>query len=242
MKPEDVDGELVDDAVDAWHDMPRPALLDDQMRFILVAVLPGYEKQLRAERDAVERAGHAESESKRLRDFFHAMTEQRDALKEANDDLDDLIRTERAQHEATIVERDALKAAIERVKELRDQWVLASMPADTPLGWPSPAAAYADVVAWLDAALAAPESAEDAPMPCPRCEGSMVEPGTGAEGDWDSAAMRHHPYTGEPCTACNGTGKAAGWLDRLAAASLAAAREKFGPETTPDVREETGRG
>jgi hypothetical protein len=67
------------------------------------------------------------------------------------------------------------------------------------------------------------------------CEGSMVEPGTEAEGDWDSTAMGHHPYTGEPCTACNGTGKAAGWLDRLAAASLAAAREKFGPETTPDA-------
>lgn len=49
MKPDDVDGELVDDAVDAWHEMPRPALLDDQMRFILAAVLPVHEKQLRAE-------------------------------------------------------------------------------------------------------------------------------------------------------------------------------------------------
>src|SRR5437588_556775 len=34
LRPEEVDGELVDDAVDAWHEMPRPLLLDDQMRYI----------------------------------------------------------------------------------------------------------------------------------------------------------------------------------------------------------------
>jgi hypothetical protein len=42
--------------------------------------------------------------------------------------------------------------------------------------------------------------------PCPRCEGSMVEPGTEQEGDWVPGAMAHLPYTGEPCTACNGSG------------------------------------
>jgi hypothetical protein len=48
MDPADVDGELVDDAVDAWHETPRPMLLDDQMRHILAAVLPEHEKQVRA--------------------------------------------------------------------------------------------------------------------------------------------------------------------------------------------------
>jgi hypothetical protein len=84
----------------------------------------------------------------------------------AIDQADKQFRARRdAEAEA---ERDALKAelaqaraAIERVKELRDQWVLASMPADAPLGWPSAAAAYADVVAWLDAALAAPQRPGD---------------------------------------------------------------------------------
>jgi hypothetical protein len=85
----------------------------------------------------------------------------------------------------------------------------------------------------------APESPEGAPTPCPRCNGSRFEPGTEAEGDWDSAAMRHHPYTGEPCTACNGSGKATGWADQLAAGSLAAAREKFGPTFAPETPEET---
>lgn len=46
-----------------------------------------------------------------------------------------------------------------------------------------------------------------APPECPHCEGSRFEPGTEVEGDWDSAAKMHHPYTGEPCSACNGTGK-----------------------------------
>jgi hypothetical protein len=39
MRPEDVDGELVDDAVDVWHETPH-LLLDDRMRAILAAVLP----------------------------------------------------------------------------------------------------------------------------------------------------------------------------------------------------------
>ena len=47
MGPAEIDGELVDDAVDAWHEMPRPMLLDDQMRHILAAVLPEHEKQVR---------------------------------------------------------------------------------------------------------------------------------------------------------------------------------------------------
>lgn len=44
---------------------------------------------------------------------------------------------------------------------------------------------------------------------CPHCDGSKIEPGTEEPGDWDSAAMRHHPYTGEPCIVCKGHGKAA---------------------------------
>jgi hypothetical protein len=43
---------------------------------------------------------------------------------------------------------------------------------------------------------------------CPRCEGSKVEPGTEQEGDRVPGAMAHLPYTGEPCTACQDTGKA----------------------------------
>lgn len=48
-------------------------------------------------------------------------------------------------------------------------------------------------------ALSAPES------PCPRCEGSMIEPGSE---DYDPAVHMHNPTTGEPCSACNGTGSA----------------------------------
>lgn len=44
--------------------------------------------------------------------------------------------------------------------------------------------------------------------PCPHCGGGGAEPGTEAEGDWDSAAMRHHPYTAEPCSVCHGSGSA----------------------------------
>lgn len=46
MRFEDVPEELVDDAVDAWHEMPRPLALDHQMRFILAAVLPTYRKMI----------------------------------------------------------------------------------------------------------------------------------------------------------------------------------------------------
>jgi hypothetical protein len=82
----------------------------------------------------------------------------------------------------------AMKAAIERVRE-----------------------AVAKYGEWLDgedvlAALDAPGGGQ--PKPCPRCEGSMVEPDTEQEGDWVPGAMAHLPYTGEPCTACQGTGKA----------------------------------
>ena len=49
LKCEDVPGRLVDDAIDAWHEMPRPLLLDDQMRHILAAVLPGFDQVIRAE-------------------------------------------------------------------------------------------------------------------------------------------------------------------------------------------------
>jgi hypothetical protein len=56
------------------------------------------------------------------------------------------------------------------------------------------------------AALDAPGGGQ--PKPCPRCEGSKVEPGTEQEGDWVPGAMAHLPYTDEPCTACQGTGKA----------------------------------
>lgn len=46
---EDIPGELVDDAVDAWHEMPHPMALDDQMRRILAAVLPQFDQVIRAE-------------------------------------------------------------------------------------------------------------------------------------------------------------------------------------------------
>lgn len=40
---------LVEEAVEAWHAMPRPLGLDDQMRFILAAVLPAYRQTVLAE-------------------------------------------------------------------------------------------------------------------------------------------------------------------------------------------------
>lgn len=60
MDPADVDGELVDDAVDAWHEMPRPMLLDDQMRHILAAALPEHARQVR-ERIASELEAYVDS-------------------------------------------------------------------------------------------------------------------------------------------------------------------------------------
>jgi hypothetical protein len=40
---------------------------------------------------------------------------------------------------------------------------------------------------------------------CPRCDGAGAEPGTE---EWNDIAHMHDPHTGEPCSACNGTGKA----------------------------------
>lgn len=40
---------LVDDAVDAWHEMSRPMALDDQMRRILAGVLPQFDQVIRVE-------------------------------------------------------------------------------------------------------------------------------------------------------------------------------------------------
>lgn len=48
MRPEDVPGELVDDAVDVWHETPH-LLLDDRMRAILAAVLPARDAMIRAD-------------------------------------------------------------------------------------------------------------------------------------------------------------------------------------------------
>lgn len=118
-------------------------------------------------------------------------------------------------------ERDTLKAAIERGEVARfaadvrrlisdyaseERGVIALMPFEATLDQLCLEKYGFD----LDKAVAALDTPETpAAPPCPRCGGSMVEPGTEEEGDWDSAAMRHHPYTGEPCTACNGSGKAA---------------------------------
>jgi hypothetical protein len=58
MDPADVPDELVDDAVDAWHEMPRPMALDDQMRHILAAVLPEFERQVREKvAEEIEKSG-----------------------------------------------------------------------------------------------------------------------------------------------------------------------------------------
>jgi hypothetical protein len=56
--------------------------------------------------------------------------------------------------------------------------------------------------------LPPPAEVDEDVQPCSRCEGSKVEPGTEQEGDWVPGAMAHLPYTGEPCTVCQGTGKA----------------------------------
>jgi hypothetical protein len=97
-----------------------------------------------------------------------------------------------------ITERDALKAATKKIHEAARRLQEAESP--------GVAAFWSHELLKLTLALAATESHEA--KPCPRCDGSRFEPGTETEGDWDSAAMRHHPYTGEPCSACNGTGKA----------------------------------
>lgn len=51
MTPEEVPGDLVDDAVDGWHDAPNDngkhtVLLDTVMRHVLAAVLPNAYRQL----------------------------------------------------------------------------------------------------------------------------------------------------------------------------------------------------
>lgn len=51
LNPEDVPQVLVDDAVDAWHEA-APALLDDELRQVLAAVLPAFATML-AERVAL---------------------------------------------------------------------------------------------------------------------------------------------------------------------------------------------
>jgi hypothetical protein len=42
-----VPGEMVDDAVDVWHETAHRIPLDDQMRAILAAVLPAHEAMVR---------------------------------------------------------------------------------------------------------------------------------------------------------------------------------------------------
>lgn len=90
-------------------------------------------------------------------------------------------------------ERDALKAAHKRLGEL-----IESYPPGSDFARSGAQALFRRMHA-----LDTPSTPESL---CPRCEGSKFEPGTEAEGDWDSAAMRHHPPTGEPCAACDGTG------------------------------------
>jgi hypothetical protein len=101
-------------------------------------------------------------------------------------------------------ERDVLKAAIAEART-RVRLHLSEAEGHERAGGMSGLVSAGDLRKIL--AALSPESHKDAPMACPRCDGSRFEPGTEADGDWDSAAMRHHPYTGEPCTACNGTGK-----------------------------------
>lgn len=125
-------------------------------------------------------------------------------------------------------ERDALKAVIEQVRVHAPRLVYET-DADgrrtgTPLAICCEGCTDPDLLADLDrgeltedvpewpcppvlAALDTPDTAPETPA-CPRCEGNRFEPGTEEEGDWDSTATRHHPPTGEPCTACGGTGKA----------------------------------
>lgn len=81
LKPEQVDGDLVDDAVDAWHEMPRPLALDDQMRHILAAVLPKHaDIVLRAATEdrwkgLIEKAAE-QATNERLADLEKAIREQ----------------------------------------------------------------------------------------------------------------------------------------------------------------------
>lgn len=58
MTPEEVPSELVDAAVDAWHEA-APALLDDELRQVLAAVLPTHESSIlkRAAEEARASAG-----------------------------------------------------------------------------------------------------------------------------------------------------------------------------------------
>lgn len=160
-----------------------------------------------AERDRYDR------ENDSLTERIEQLTAERDTQRQRAEQAEAAIARVRAEHAAIHADADEF----ERTHNPQCECEIA----------PASRVAADRMLAALDASTA-PESL------CPRCEGSRVEPGTEAEGDWDPAAMRHHPYTGDPCTACNGTGKATGWLDRLAAGSLAAARDKFGPGFAPE--------
>lgn len=78
-----------------------------------------------------------------------------------------------SEHEANVqrilqrknVALEQAQAAIERVREVRDQWALATTSPDGSPNSRLRTQLYADVVAWLDAALNAPHGPADAPSP-----------------------------------------------------------------------------
>lgn len=113
------------------------------------------------------------------------------------------IATRRVDILAVIQERDALGAAVERVRQEHTR------NADTDACQQCSARDYPNYeVPWpcpTIAALDAPGGGQD----CPRCEGSMFEPGTEEE-EWVPGAMTPLPPSGEPCTACGGSGTAGG--------------------------------
>lgn len=96
---------------------------------------------------------------------------------------------------------DTAEAAIERARaQMEELDGGTGIAVDLGLLDPPDLTVARHVTGKIRAALDTPSITES---PCPRCEGSRIEPGSE---DYDPAVHMHNPTTGEPCVLCNGAG------------------------------------